>query len=161
MSDTEAEAVDEKVQEPPPVVKAKRWRTTCVAVSKCGRWIASGSDDCIVRIWEVFGKVSNVGVKSSPKVWELSRHTGSVRSLAFSFDSQMLCSGSEDHSLIIWDLKSGEAKLGPVEVSKVCFGGVSPRYNMLTTWSTTGGGSNRPATGHATTTPIKRRGSEC
>lgn len=66
-----------------------------VAISPDGRWVAAGSLDNVVRIWDV-----NTGV-----LVELLRgHKDSVYSVAFSPDGRGLVSGSLDKSLKYWDI---------------------------------------------------------
>ena len=40
-------------------------------------------------------------------------HTGYVRSVAFSSDDKQILSGSDDHSIRIWDMETGQTVLGP------------------------------------------------
>ena len=68
---------------------------TSVAISPDGRWVAAGSLDTVVRIWEVgTGKL----------VERLRGHRDSVYSVAFTPDGRGLVSGSLDKTLKYWDV---------------------------------------------------------
>ena len=64
-----------------------------------GKFLARGSMDGAVRIWEM---------ASGKQLHTLTGHRGSVESLSFSPDGQLLASGSEDGSVRLWDVSSGE-----------------------------------------------------
>src|SRR5260370_38060431 len=68
---------------------------TSVAISPDGRFVAAGSFDNIVRIWDV---------ASGELVERLKGHERSVYSVAFSPDGRGVVSGSWDNSLKYWDL---------------------------------------------------------
>jgi glucose repression regulatory protein TUP1 len=70
---------------------------TSVAISPDGRWVAAGSLDTVVRIWEVAtGKL----------VERLRGHRDSVYSVAFTPDGRGLVSGSLDKTLKYWDVSA-------------------------------------------------------
>jgi WD40 repeat protein len=66
--------------------------------SSDGRWIASGSNDSTVKVWDV---------DSARELYSLQKHTGPIVALAFSPDGRWLASGSVDKTIRIWDLKTG------------------------------------------------------
>ncbi|KZO95357.1 transcriptional repressor rco-1 [Calocera viscosa TUFC12733] len=68
---------------------------TSVAVSPDGRFVACGSLDCVVRIWDV---------QSGQMIERLRGHRDSVYSVAFSPDGKALVSGSLDKTLKWWNL---------------------------------------------------------
>jgi glucose repression regulatory protein TUP1 len=68
---------------------------TSVAISPDGRWVAAGSLDMVVRIWDV---------NTCALVERLRGHKDSVYSVAFSPDGRGLVSGSLDKSLKYWDI---------------------------------------------------------
>ncbi|KAI0977376.1 hypothetical protein F4678DRAFT_412746 [Xylaria arbuscula] len=73
-------------------------RTMSVAFAPNAKYVASGSDDCTVRVWDVTaGECLNV----------LNGHEGSIRSIAFSPNSECLASSSADHTVRIWDTLTG------------------------------------------------------
>jgi WD40 repeat protein len=87
-----------------------------VTFSYDGQRLASGSDDAMVRIWDV---------KTGALQQTLEGHTNGVMSVTFSHDDQRLASGSSDTSVRIWDAETGalqqtlEGHTG--EVSSVTF----------------------------------------
>jgi hypothetical protein len=69
-----------------------------VAFSLDGRWLASGSWDKIVKIWEV---------ATGREVRTLAGHTDLISGLAFSPDGRWLASSSYDGSTGIWNAENG------------------------------------------------------
>ena len=70
----------------------------CVAYSPYGQYIASGSADGTVSIWDA---------RTGAAVGEpLRGHPDAVNSIAISGDSRYLVSGSSDESLRIWETDS-------------------------------------------------------
>jgi WD40 repeat protein len=68
------------------------------AVSSDGRYIASGSDDRVVRIYDA---------ASGQLVRSLAGHSNGVQALAFSPDSALLASGSSDKTIKLWNVSDG------------------------------------------------------
>lgn len=64
-----------------------------------GKLLATGSYDGKARIWSEDGKLVNT----------LDKHKGPIFSLKWNKTSNYLLSGSVDHSVIVWDAKTGEA----------------------------------------------------
>ncbi|KAG8781199.1 hypothetical protein FRC12_022131 [Ceratobasidium sp. 428] len=78
-----------------------------VAVSPDGRWVASGSYDHTVCIWD-----SHTGqIVAGPLVG----HTDLIESVAFSPNNDRVASGSKDNTIRIWDSKTGKLAAGPFE----------------------------------------------
>ncbi|MAT97548.1 MAG: hypothetical protein CL608_10435 [Anaerolineaceae bacterium] len=69
-----------------------------VVWSADGRFLASGSDDNTVRIWDAAGKLLRT----------FRGHTAAVRSVAWSPDGRFLASGSADNTVRIWDAAEGK-----------------------------------------------------
>ena len=72
-----------------------------VAFSPSGEWIASGSRDETVRIW-------NAGTGKEER--KLEGHLNDVYSVAFSPDGRSVLSASVSGSVTIWDAESGNQK---------------------------------------------------
>lgn len=78
--------------------------TRMADISPDGRWLIYPGPDFTVRI---------VDLKSGTLHLSLTGLTWHVSSLAASRDSRRVAAGSEDGSLMIWDLVSGKPQLGP------------------------------------------------
>ncbi|CAP61094.1 uncharacterized protein PODANS_3_640, partial [Podospora anserina S mat+] len=65
------------------------------------KWIASGSDDHTIKIW-------NLETGSCQQT--LEGHSDSVRSVVFSPDSKWIASGSGDRTIKIWNLETGSCQ---------------------------------------------------
>lgn len=68
---------------------------TSVAISPDGRYIAAGSLDTVVRIWDV---------RTGQLVERLQGHRDGVYTVAFTPDGKGLISGSLDKTLKYWDV---------------------------------------------------------
>ena len=66
-----------------------------VAFDPSGKYLASGSGDNIVRVWDV---------SSMQQVAELKGHTKAVASVAFDPSGKYLASGSHDNTIRLWDV---------------------------------------------------------
>jgi WD40 repeat protein len=62
-----------------------------------GKYLASGSDDKCVKLW-------NVELKN--EITTLKSHDNSITSVAFSPDSEYLASGSQDKTIKLWRVES-------------------------------------------------------
>jgi len=69
-----------------------------VAVSPDGKWVASGSVDKTVKIWDLETGECRATLKG---------HTGVVNSVAITPDGKRILSGSYDKSVRVWDAASG------------------------------------------------------
>jgi len=78
------------------VFETKNTWVRAVALSADGRRAISGSEDSLLRIWDLEGN-------EPPQI--LEGHTGQIRAVALSADGNLVASGSEDNTVRIWDLK--------------------------------------------------------
>jgi WD40 repeat protein len=91
-----AETGQEAGRCPLPLREGEIRQTTCLAVSDDGRVLATGHDNSPdVHLWEV--------ASGRPR-GRLRGHQGVVRSLAFSLNGAELASGSDDTTVLVWDL---------------------------------------------------------
>ncbi|MCD4785942.1 MAG: serine/threonine protein kinase [Candidatus Eremiobacteraeota bacterium] len=74
-------------------------QVTCIAFSPDGKYIATGSDDNTIKIWDF---------STQKLIQTLTGHMMTVRWLAFSNDGNHLVSTSNDKTRRIWDWKKGQ-----------------------------------------------------
>jgi len=67
-----------------------------VAFSPDGSMLAAGSDDKIVRLWDI---------KTGQQIGQLLGHTNHVVSVKFSPNGTLLASGSDDKTIRLWDIR--------------------------------------------------------
>jgi WD40 repeat protein len=97
-----------------------------VAVSPDGKFIVSGSERGMMRLWS--GQASRV----------FKGHETNISCLAFSSDGQMIISGADDGTVRIWDLRSqaiGHEFKGQAPITSVA---LSPDKNTLVTGDKSG-----------------------
>jgi WD40 repeat protein len=79
-----------------------------LAISADNHWLATGSADSTVRLWNLRAK----NVQSSPVL--LAAHEGAITAIDFSPDNRWLATASEDQTVRLWDLQSPKIPAEPV-----------------------------------------------
>jgi len=74
-------------------------RVNSVAFSPDGRFLASGSDDNTIKLWDV---------GTGACLCTLTGHSDAVNAVAFSPDGKSLASGSRDDTIKLWDVETGD-----------------------------------------------------
>ena len=95
----------------PHLVPAKReqeCQNICVraiALSKDGRWLATGGDDHLIQIWDFAQLSQEASLTEEPKPCAtLRKHRGWIRALVFSPEGDRLISSSDDGTVQIWNI---------------------------------------------------------
>ncbi|XP_061132436.1 katanin p80 WD40 repeat-containing subunit B1 isoform X2 [Syngnathus typhle] len=67
-----------------------------LAFSPDGKWLASASDDCTVKLWDL---------KQAKTITEFTAHTAAVSTIQFHPNEYLLASGGADRWVRLWDLE--------------------------------------------------------
>jgi WD40 repeat protein len=81
----------------------------CLAVSKDGKFLASGSEDHSIIVWDL---------ATGKDIRTIKAHQGNVYGLAFSPDGKSLASAGEDKAVRVWDLTGKQVVKTPDPVKK-------------------------------------------
>ncbi|TBU61656.1 WD40-repeat-containing domain protein [Dichomitus squalens] len=76
-----------------------------VVVSPDSKWIASGSWDNTIIVWDSDGRLCD----------EWMAHYSKLNSLAFSLDSRFLASAGSDRKVVVWDLNQDARRVATLE----------------------------------------------
>ncbi|KAF9911806.1 hypothetical protein EC991_002108 [Linnemannia zychae] len=79
------------------------WPMRTIAISSCGRWVAAGGEDPVVRLWNATGHTETPHAT-------YSANNDVLNSIAFSPDTTYLASTSDDGTVLIWNIQTGERK---------------------------------------------------
>lgn len=96
-------------------------KVSCVTLSNCGRYIASGQVTAMgfkatVIVWDAAAGIKNANTADSTGelLYRLDLHKVKIQDLSFSPNSQYLATlgGQDDNNLVIWDVETGKAICG-------------------------------------------------
>jgi WD40 repeat protein len=79
-----------------------------IAFSPDGQFLATGDANCEIHLWRVSDCPRGSAKGDRQRLLTLQGHRGWVRKIAFSPDGQTLISSSEDGTIKLWNLPSGE-----------------------------------------------------
>jgi COMPASS component SWD3 len=113
---------------PTLILRGHKKPISVVRFSPDGRYIASASADCTIKLWN-----AHTGALEHT----LEGHLAGISALTWAPDSRTLASGSDDKSILLWDAHKGLPYPTPLlghhnYVYSLCF---SPKGNMLVSGS--------------------------
>lgn len=77
-------------------------KVTAVAVSRDGKFFATGSFDRTIKLWQL---------SSEQAITTLKGHSDAIHCLAISPNGKLLASGSADKTIRLWNLKTGQVSV--------------------------------------------------
>jgi WD40 repeat protein len=80
------------------IIAAHSGRVNAIALSDASPWVVSGSEDHMVRVWDL---------SSGQLLHTLSGHSAAVRAVAMSASGEIVVSGGRDHIVRVWNARAG------------------------------------------------------
>ncbi|MEW6495405.1 MAG: NB-ARC domain-containing protein [Cyanobacteriota bacterium] len=110
-----------------------------IAFSPDGQFLATGNANCEIHLWRVSDCPRGSAKGDRQRLLTLQGHRGWVRKIAFSPDGQILASSSEDGTIKLWNLPSGEYQSTLCESTESVYGVTfSPDGRLLANGSNDG-----------------------
>ncbi|XP_022655767.1 PH-interacting protein-like isoform X2 [Varroa destructor] len=119
--------------EPRRFIDRTRTQVLCQSFSPGGTLLATGCQDHMVRIYQVFKPNESLSCKQEPeRIAELSRHTDRVDSIQFANNDMRLISGSKDGTANIWSFKANRWTAITLKMTTVLEpqAGTAPNHTM-------------------------------
>ena len=91
-----------------PIFTKHREKIVALTISPSDEYIATGSSDWTIEVWEVKDTQLLSEADLGDPLWIFRGHAGTVTTVAFSPKSKMLASGSTDQRVRLWDLTTGQ-----------------------------------------------------
>lgn len=110
---------------------------SALAVSPQGSWVATGSSDGIVGLWNV----DNQDISQAIRL--LLGHTSQITAIAFNHDNRWLIAGDEDGKAILWNLAAPDPSQDFFELSEHETKITSVAFSTNHRWVVTGSWDNR------------------
>jgi len=124
-------------------------RVNCAVFGPDARWLATGSADNAIRLWDV---------ETGRELRALSGHKNWIKSLALSHNGELLASGSNDRTVKLWNVSSGREVLtlnGHQSSVEVVFFSPDDRWlvsgstdRAIKVWNTSSGAELQTLAGH-------------
>jgi WD40 repeat protein len=110
-----------------------------VAIDTSGRWLASGSVDATIQVWQI----GDDGQTSGPIILT-GGHSSTINSIVFDPSAQWLVSAGDDGQIVLWDLQSVDGRSPTVigrHIGAVSQLGITPDGRTLISVGSVGDGA--------------------
>ncbi|NEQ95271.1 MAG: AAA family ATPase [Cyanothece sp. SIO2G6] len=90
------------------ILQGHRGPVESIVLSPSGDWLASAGGDGVIRLWTVPSGGAMAQRHSESSIAQLHGHTDQIGRLAVSADGRWLASSSNDQTVRIWDVQTGQ-----------------------------------------------------